>query len=135
MILPGSIMRRALLRRLLRAGLLFGAIYDLGFAALMLVAPEIPMHLLSLPLPGEDFYLAVLAVLLTIVASCYLLAAWDPERYAAVIVIAIAGRAAGAIALATAASGRPDLGGLWPLAGADATFALLHFGTWWPVRT
>jgi hypothetical protein len=135
MTIPASLVRRALLRRALRAGLLLGALYDLGFAALMLAAPQIPMRMLALPLPGETFYLSVLAVLLAIVACCYLLAAWDPERYTAVIVIAIAGRAAGAIALAASAGGRPELAGLWPLAGADAAFALLHLGTWWPVRT
>ena len=134
MTLPAQVVRHAWWRRALRAGLLAGALYDLLFAATMMIAPELPARLLALPLPGENFYLHVLAVLLGIAAACYLLAAWDPERYGALIAVAIAGRAAGALAFAATAATRPELSGLWPLAGADAAFAAAHFATWWPLR-
>ena len=65
---------------LLRASLVLGALYDLGFAALMVLAPQVPSRLLSLPLPGERFYLSLLAVLLTMLALLYLVAAEDPRR-------------------------------------------------------
>lgn len=134
MTLPAHVVRRAWWRRALRAGLLAGALYDLLFAAAMVWAPQLPARLLTLPLPGESFYLHVLAVLLTIAAGSYLLAAWDPERYGALVGLAIGGRSLGALAFALSASGRPDLAGLWPLAGADAAFAAIHVATWRPVR-
>ncbi|HVS01523.1 MAG TPA: hypothetical protein VMT16_02045 [Thermoanaerobaculia bacterium] len=127
-------MRRFLYLRLLRASLVAGALYDLAFAAVMLLAPELPGRWLALPLPGEDFYLWLMAILLTMLALLYLKAAQDPRRYSAVIVLAIAGRAAGGVAFALAARQRPDLAGLWPLAAADLGFAVLHGWFWWPQR-
>ena len=127
--------RRFLWLRLLRGSLCAGAVYDLVFAALMVVAPELPSRWLSLPLPGEAFYLRLIAVLLGMLALLYLAAARDPRRYSAIIAVAIVGRAAGAAALALAARGRPDLAGLWPLAGADLGFAIVHAVSWLPLRT
>jgi hypothetical protein len=77
-----------------------GAAYDLFFALLMLAAPGLLERQFALPLPGERFYLRLLAV-------------------------AIAGRAVGAIVLALDAA-RPDLGGLWMVAAGDAAWSLLH---------
>ena len=125
---------RYLWLRLLRASLLCGALYDLGFAALMVLAPALPSQLLHLPLPGAAFYLWVIAALLGIAAGCYLLAAWDPRRYAGVVGVAIAGRLLGATAFAVAAWRDPALAGLWPLAAADAGFALWHLLAGWPLR-
>ena len=116
--------------RLLRASLVLGALYDLGFAALMVAAPQVPVKLLALPLPGERFYLSLFAVLLSMLAALYLAAAEDPRRYSAVVVVAALGRCAGAAAFALAAFGRPDLAGLWPLAAADLAFGMAHGLLW-----
>lgn len=120
--------------RMLRITLLTGAAYDLVFAAAMLLFPEVPARWLRLPLPGEDFYLWLLAILLTMLASCYLLAAYDPISYQGIVSVAIFGRAAGAAAFAIAAWERPELAALWGLAGADLAFALGHAVFWYPVR-
>ncbi len=121
---------------LLRASLVLGALYDLGFAVLMLAAPGLPARLLHLPLPPPEamFYLWVMAVLLTILAGVYLLAAHDSRRYSGVIAVAIAGRLLGGLVLAIAALRGPDLAGLWPLAAADTAFGLAHAVFWWPIR-
>jgi len=123
-------LNRFLAVRLLRASLVLGALYDLGFAASMVLAPQLPARLLSLPLPGERFYLSVLAVLLSMLALLYLVAAEDPRRYSAVVLVAALGRCAGAAAFALAAAGRPDLAGLWPLAGIDLGFGVVHGALW-----
>src|SRR5262245_58431508 len=96
----------------------------------MVLVPRLPAQLLSLPLPGETFYLSILAVLLCMLAVLYLVAAEDPRRYSAVVVVAALGRCAGAAAFALAAARRPDLWGLWPLAGIDFAFGVVHGGLW-----
>ena len=115
--------------RLLRVSLVLGALYDLGFAAMMVLAPQVPARLFALPLP-ERFYLWLLAVLLSMLAVLYLVAAEDPRRYSAVVVVASLGRCAGAVALGLGALGGPDLGGLWPLAAADLAFGVVHGALW-----
>lgn len=121
--------------RLLRATLVAGALYDLAFAGLMVAAPETVARAFGLPLPGERFYLWLIAVLLAMLAALYLKAAQDPRRYSAVVAVAIAGRLAGAAAFTAAALGRPDLSALYPLAAADAAFGLGHAAFWRPHRT
>jgi hypothetical protein len=121
--------------RLLRATLIAGAFYDLVFAALMVLAPAAVARVFGLPLPGERFYLWLIAVLLAMLAALYLKAAHDPRRYSAVIAVAIAGRLAGAAALALAALGRPELSTLYALAAADAAFGLGHAAFWRPLRS
>lgn len=127
--------RRFRLLTLLRLSLYAGAAYDLVFAALMVVAPQWAARTLALPLPGERFYLWLIAVLLAMLAALYVKAAQDPRRYSAVIAVAIVGRLAGAAAFTLAALGRPDLAALYPLAAADAAFGLAHAATWLPVRS
>lgn len=129
-----AIARRFRLVGLLRASLVIGALYDFGFAALMVFAPEVSERVFGLQLPGEPFYLWLIAVFLLMLGTLYLAAAQDPRRYSAIVVVAIGGRALGALALGLAAWGRPELGGLWPLAGADLAFSLAHAGTWIPLR-
>ena len=126
MALEPGLARRLRYLRLLRASLVAGAAYDAGFAIAMVVAPEIPARWLSLPLPGERFYLWLPAVLLAMLAALYLFAAHDPRRYGPVVGVAIAGRAAGAVVFLLAARGRPELAGLHALAAADGLFALAH---------
>lgn len=126
--------RRFLFLRLLRVSLLAGAFYDFVFATLMLAAPELPGRLLGLPLPGEAFYLWLMAIFLYMLGLLYLAAAMKPRRYTAVIAVAVAGRLAGALAFTVAAFSRPDLAGLYPLAAADFLFAAAHLCFWVPLR-
>lgn len=126
--------QRFRLIRVLRATLVLGALYDLGFAVLMVAAPEATAERFGLPLPGERFYLWLIAVLLAMLAALYLTAARDPRRYSAVVGVAIVGRLLGAAALTLAALGRPDLSALYALAAADAAFGVLHAAAWLPIR-
>jgi hypothetical protein len=123
---------------LLRGSLLLGALYDLSFAALMVAAPELPARWLGLPLPPLPrgaFYLWVLATLLVMLAALYFMAARDTRRYSGIVMVAIAGRIVGGLALAFAAWRGPELAGLWPLAGADLGFGLAHAAFWLPIRS
>jgi hypothetical protein len=115
--------------RALRATLTAGALYDFVFAILFVAAPGGVARLLALPLPGERFYLWILAVLLGIVGATYLVAARDPRRFRPLVVVAIAGRAAGFVAFAAAALSTPGLEGLWVVGGADLAFSLAHLAT------
>lgn len=110
----------------LRATLVFGALYDFVYAALMVLAPDLPERLLQLPQPREAFYLGVMAVFLIMLGSLYLFAARDPRRYVGVIVVATLGRLAGATVFVVAALRNPDLWGLYVLAGGDLLIALSH---------
>lgn len=121
----------------LRASLALGALYDAAFAVLMVTAPGLPASLLRLPLPPLPegaFYLWILAVLLLMLASLYLLAAGDPGRNGGIVAVAAAGRIAGGLVFCAAAWGHPGLMGLYPLAAADLGFGLAHAACWWPVR-
>jgi hypothetical protein len=120
---------------LLQTSLAAGALYDLVFAALMVAAPGLPARVLGLPLPGEPFYLWILATLLAMLAALYVLAARDPRRYSGVIAVAIAGRTAGALAFAWAALKEPALArGLLPLAACDFFLGLAPAAFWAPIR-
>lgn len=127
--------RHGRLLRALRISLIAGALYDVAFAVVLVVAPTLPERILSLPQPGETFYLWLLAVLLSMLAAFYLLAAWDPFSYHGNVAVAIGGRTAGGLVLLLATVGRPDLAGLLPLAIGDLVFAALHAIFWWPIRT
>jgi hypothetical protein len=123
---------------LLRGSLVVGAIYDLAFAVLMIVAPGLPARWLGLPLPPLPrgaFYLWVMATLLGMLAFLYLLAARDTRRYSGIVLVALVGRIAGGLAIAIAALRGPDLAGLWPLAAADLGFGLAHAVFWLPIRS
>ncbi len=126
--------RRFFFIRLLGTSLVLGALYDAAFAAIMVFAPELPQRMLDLPLPGEDFYLRLIAVLLLMLAALYLAAAHDLRRYTAIVLVAIAGRLLGAAVLAATAWGDPLLAGLWPLAAADFAFGAVHAMSWWAIR-
>jgi hypothetical protein len=109
--------------RALAATLRLGAFYDLLFAVLMVAAPAALQRAFDLPLPGEPFYLRLIAVLLVMLAATYWLAAADPELYRPLVWLAIVGRLAGFGALGGSALGRSELGGLWGPALADLAFA------------
>ena len=112
--------------RALAASLLLGAIYDFVFAALMLAAPGVLERGFALPLPGEAFYLRLLAVLLVIVGFTYVVAARDPQAHRPLVALAILGRFAGFLVLALSAVGEPRLAGLWGAALGDLAFAFVH---------
>ncbi|HEX5760844.1 MAG TPA: hypothetical protein VF121_16765 [Thermoanaerobaculia bacterium] len=133
--LPPRFARRFRFLRLLQLSLLAGALYDAAFALLLVARPQLPARWLDLPLPGERFYLWVLATLLLMLAALYLEAARDPRRYSAVVAVAIGGRLLGSLALLAAALPRPDLAGLLPLSAVDGAFGLCHAVLWWPIRS
>ncbi len=112
--------------RPLALSLRIGAAYDLGFALTFVAAPGAIGSLLHLPLPGERFYLWLVAILLAVLAGFYLLVARDPARHRELVWMTVLGRAAGAAALALAALGRSDLAGLWLPAAGDLAFAIVH---------
>jgi hypothetical protein len=119
---------------LLRASLVLGALYDAGFAVLMVAAPEPTARRFGLPLPplpAGAFYLWILAVLLLMLAACYGLAAHDSRRYSGIVRVAIGGRLLGGAVLLAAAWRHPGLGGLYPLAAADLGFGAAHAAFWW----
>jgi hypothetical protein len=120
---------RCRLPRTLRWSLRLGALYDAVFAMLMVAAPRLPARLLGLPLPplpAGAFYLWIMAVLLLMLATLYLLAAADPGRYAGVIAVAAAGRILGGCAFLIAAALSAGLAGLYPLAAADLALGITH---------
>jgi hypothetical protein len=130
--------RRFLYLRLLTGSLILGALYDFAFAVLMTAAPEVPARAFGLPLPPLPrgaFYLWILAVLLTMLAALYLVAARDPRRYSAIIAVAISGRLLGGLVLLAAALRAPGLPGLYPMAAADLAFGLAHAAFWLPIRS
>ena len=138
MTLTSPFVRRFRLLALLRASLVAAAVYDLGFAVLMVAAPEVPARLFDLPLPPLPrgaFYLWILATLLAMLACLYLAAAYDPRRYSVIIAVAIGGRMVGALAFLVAALLGPDLRGLLPLAAADFAFGAVHAAAWFPIRS
>lgn len=120
--------------RLLKVSLVAGAAYDVVFAVLMVAAPELPARLLELPMPGEAFYLWIMATFLLMIAGFYGYAAYDPRSYGGNIRIAIVGRTLGAIVFCACALGRDDLWGLYPLAAADLAFAIVHWIFWRGMR-
>ena len=138
MALTSPYARRFRLLSTLRASLIAGAVYDLGFAVLMVTAPQVTARMFDLPLPGLPrgaFYLWILATLLLMLACLYLAAAHDPRRYSAIIAVAIGGRTLGAAAFLALALRGPDLGGLYPLAAADFAFGAVHAASWLPIRS
>lgn len=119
---------------LLRASLAAGALYDFGVAVLMVAAPQVLSRAFAVPLPGERFYLHLLALLLFMLAGMYTLAARDPRRYSGVVFLAIVGRLVGGVLFAYAAITEPAHAGLWWTAAADAVFGLSHAIFWYPLR-
>lgn len=110
--------------RALAAALRLGALYDLVFAVLMVAAPAVLQRTFELPLPGEPFYLRLVAIFLLLLAVVYWITASDPERFRPFVWLAVGGRAAGAAAMAASALGRPELAGLWAVAAGDLAFAV-----------
>ena len=89
--------------RLLKLSLRAGAAYDLIFALAMVAFPALAAELLGLRLPGDPYYLWLIAVFLVMLAGVYLLAAYDPRAYWGNIVVGIGGRTLGFFALLAAA--------------------------------
>jgi uncharacterized membrane protein len=104
-----------------------GAAYDALFAFLLVVFPAQIAGVFRLPLPGERFYLWLIAVFLLSLAAFYILVARNPAGRRDFLRLAIAIRLGGAAAIAAATLGRPDLGGLWGIAAGDLLFGSVHF--------
>jgi uncharacterized membrane protein (DUF4010 family) len=127
--------RRFRFLTLFQASLFAGALYDLAFAVLMVVAPGVPAQVLGIPLPGEPFYLWVMATLLAMLAALYVLVAREPRRYSGMIPIAVVGRLLGALAFAVAAIRDPKLlPGIAVLAVCDFALGVSPALFWYPVR-
>lgn len=126
--------RRFRLLQLLRASLGLASAFNLGLALLLFAAPEVPARWLHLAAPGPGAYLWFLASLLAMLSALYLVAAQDPRRYSGIILVAIGGRALEALVLGIGAASRPELSGLWMLAGVDLAFSASHAVTWLPLR-
>jgi hypothetical protein len=122
------------LLRWLKVSLVAGALYDLAFAAQIVLMPELATRLLGLQPPAEAYFLWLIAIFLGMLGGIYLLAAYDPSAYSGNILIAIAGRWLGAAMFLYASLDRPDLWGLQPLAAADFAFGLAHAALWLPIR-
>lgn len=119
--------------RLLRLGLTAGGLYDLALAALLALAPGLPAAWLGVPPPAAP-YRWLLAVLLTMLAAFYALAAYDAVSYSGNVAVAIAGRGAAGVVLAVFALGTSAWAGLLPLAIVDLAFAAAHAVCWAPIR-
>lgn len=129
--------RRFRFLTLLRTSLVLGALWDVVFAVLLAFVPLRSAEAFGLPLPPLPegaFYLWLFAVLLTMLAALYVVAARDPRRYSGIIAVAIAGRFAGGVLL-TIAAVRGPLPGLYPMAAADLAFAIAHAAFWLPIRS
>jgi hypothetical protein len=104
-----------------------GAAYDAVFAFLFVAFPGWIGATFRLPLPGERFYLWLIAVFLLSLAGFYILVARDPVRHPDFVRLTIAIRLLGSVVIAAAALGRPDLASLYAIAGGDLAFGLAHF--------
>ena len=103
-----------------------GAAYDAVFALLLVAFPGWISKTFRLPLPGERFYLWLIAVFLLSLAGFYILVARNPGRDREFVRLAIAIRLLGAAVIAAAALGRPDLRSLYAIAFVDLAFGLAH---------
>ncbi|MEO8275304.1 MAG: hypothetical protein ABI639_03750 [Thermoanaerobaculia bacterium] len=110
----------------LSSSLRAGALYDALVALLLVLMPAATGALLGLPLPGERFYLWLIAFFLLTLAAFYVLVAQDPANRRPFVHLAIATRLLGGSVIAAAALGRPDLRGLFVIAGGDWLFGALH---------
>lgn len=129
--------RRFRLLEVLRGALGLGGLLDLTVAVLVVVSPAALAKLAGIPLEAvraEAHLPWLLAALLLPLGTLYFVAARDPRRYSGIIVVAIGGRLLGAAALGAGAVHRPELGGLWVLAGANLALAVLIAGSWIPLR-
>ena len=113
--------------RYLRTSLIAGSLYDVVFAVFTLVVPRLGSALLGIPLPAVEVYLRFTGVFLIILALFYMLPVLHPGRYLGNVSVAIVGRTAGSVFLATAALGFGLPRMFLLLAAGDTFFAVLHF--------
>jgi len=111
-----------------------GALYDLAFAVVNLAFPIWASGVLQIPLPADQIYLRLTGVFLFILALVYMLPVIHPGRYLGVVVVAILGRAAGAIFLSCAALLYDQPRTFLLLAGGDLFFACVHALLLWRAR-
>lgn len=126
--------RRFRLLKLLRGSLGLGALYNLAAAVALVAMPSISELLGGSPSAREGAVLWVAALALALLAILYGMAANDPRRYSAIIMVAIAGRLAGGVMLGVWAVSRPDLSLIWTFATIEGALGLAHGVTWIPLR-
>lgn len=120
--------------RHLRISMAAGALYDLCFGIVNLAFPVWASGLLQIPLPAEQIYLRFSGVFLFILALVYMLPVIHPGRYLGVVVVAILGRAAGAVFLVSAALLYDQPPAFLILAGGDLFFACAHAFFLWKAK-
>lgn len=130
---PFSLPWRSRLLFWLQLSLVAGALYDLFFAGLLVLAPELPQRLLELEPPAQP-YLWLIALFLVMLAGFYLYAAYDPVSYEGNVLVAIGGRALGAAVMGFVAWREPALWGFGCLAAGDLFFAAAHAAFYLPIR-
>ena len=119
-------------RRLGRS-MLVGALYDLLFAAAILVIPGTAAGWLGLPMPADPVYLQLNGVLLVLLGASYLLPAVDPRRYEGVVRVAIGGRFLGFLYFLKVFWGG-GVATFLALGLGDLAFSLLHALLWLAAR-
>lgn len=105
--------------------LVAGAAYDALFAVALLFARHRAGALLGIEPPDDPLYLRLIGVLLLMLAAVYLVAARAPARHRGIVVVAAAGRSAGALTMGLAWRSGAPAAFAW-LAAIDLAFGLWH---------
>lgn len=111
----------------LRVSLVAGSLYDAVFGVILLAAPGFGSWFLDIPLPAQQVYLRFIGVFLFLLALLYMLPVIHPGAYLGNVVVAIVGRAAGAVFLFTATLAYAQPRAFLLLGGADLLFSVLHY--------
>ncbi len=112
--------------RRLRITMVAGSLYDIAFAAVNLIAPQLGSAIFEIPLPEEQVYLRFTGIFLIALALFYMLPAIHPGRYLGNVVAAILARTAGALFLIAAATWYGQPRAFLVLGAGDLAFALVH---------
>jgi len=109
----------------LKRSLYAGALFDALFGMPLLGAPQAVADIFHIT-PPPDVYSRLIGLLLLMLAGIYYHAAQEPHRYVGVIVVAIAGRSAGACLFVAAALGRTAPAVFLYVGLVDLTLAVAH---------
>ncbi len=110
----------------LRISLAAGIVYDLVFAAFILIYPSLISFLFNIAEPRELIYLKLNAVFLVVLCLFYALAVYRPEQYQGNITVAVIARFTGAVYFAVWVGffGAPAV--FLILAAGDAAFGIVQ---------
>ena len=107
-----------------------GAVYDLCFAAAILLFTAPAAGLLGLAVPADPVYLRLNGIFLLLLAGLYSLPAVAPRRYSGVVAVAAAGRTLGFLFfVGTWAIGAAPA--FLVLGSVDLIFAVVHAVLLW----